>query len=106
MIYPTRTTVIVEHDLTTLGQRTTKGTVARVTGKGRIPGFIDIETTDGKRWTVKPEDVRKAPRPWSWYQQVHPYADEEPSTGPLGRRWDDLDYSKGTDCKRTFSEDR
>jgi hypothetical protein len=47
---------------------------------------------DGVQMTTGPEDQQ---------DEV-----EETSTGCLGRRWDNLDFSKGTDCKRTFSEDR
>lgn len=81
-MFNTGTTVIVEEDLATMGQTTSKGTVARILPKGQrglmegVPGWTGIETFDGKRWVVQEKDLSKAPRPWGWYQEVHPYAAE------------------------------
>jgi hypothetical protein len=81
-------TVIVAKDLVTMSQRTTLGTIARITGPGfidsfKMPGWFSIETTDHKLWTVPEKNIVPAPRPWSWYQRVHPHADNEPEQAAL-----------------------
>ena len=75
-------TVLVAHDMTTPGQKTTVGTVARIVSTKAVyigaihpEGWYVIETFDHKYWTVHPSDIVKAPRPWSFYEQTSGHFD-------------------------------
>jgi len=84
-MFRTGQTVIVQNDLVTLGRKTTRGTVARILPAStpalmtRREGWYAIVTMShpSYQWLVQAQDIAPAPRPWSWYQSVHPRATAE-----------------------------